>query len=868
MQTSSDACVCERNMYNQTLQSPHLTCLKWNNVQLALASDDAAGPCRRCPEDATGQLFQCVSCDHGFNSSALLLPGYWRTEQTSPYIFQCEFGPEACVGQWGGLDENSLPLWAHGGCGTGYSGITCGSCADDYRRFKTGCEQCPSAPIFQFAFSAGGFALVCLLIIRRSNAALAAPSIAQSLRSGATGTELLITSVRTLLSFVTVQSLIGEIDNAWPGIHGTMFWVYGVTAEISQLIEFMRCVPSINPFRLFTDPDLPFVLLKAIMTIWMPVLLCIGVFLFYTLPHFLRYLKHHCCRIIRRTRVDVYEVKQNYTGPPRKGIEAFADDVIAACVVLFYVAHPAVIRATLTLFPCQDLEGGLRVLKADTGIACMDDAGMHAGVKNFFGFPSLFLLVLLVPCLMAKKLRTKKRADALRDPRVQRRYAWLVRGYGHDSCAWELAVSARKLGVAAAVVFLSSFGPLVQALGCIGVLQLALVAHLHGRPFAEGTQDRLELLSLTASIFTLLAGVVFRAANFDKIGLEVDGDMYVLLTLAVVILNAAVIGYVIKSYLRRMWKERMAVARKAPTPGQDPDDIKALAENHHADLIQRFLQKSRSLEDTTLTLDTMRHQLHHLLLLLPEHAVEMAALLRGTERLGGAVTDTRLRALEVKRKHRNALAPADRVQKAVELEQKKLQLLGLTDAPQPLALEDGGDGPDSSPATPPDQVLAIADSSEPAEGAEYQATKAVTLRKKEQLQQAKKGKSKDKGKDKKPTDDAALEKEKPRKGLPPRLPQLGHAPTLPEPSVASAWRESAAHQLEQRQSDLQEHGIAPPRTALDRVDDVDIAVEASAERLLMRGAEIHAKTAAEHEMLQTPPGTPLQKDRVGKRMTP
>ena len=211
---------------------------------------------RRVPA-AAARRTQPVSCSSASRATTASTP---------------RFGPEACVGQWGGLDENSLPLWAHGGCGTGYSGITCGSCADDYRRFKTGCEQCPSAPIFQFAFSAGGFALVCLLIIRRSNAALAAPSIAQSLRSGATGTELLITSVRTLLSFVTVQSLIGEIDNAWPGIHGTMFWAYGVTAEISQLIEFMRCVPSINPFRLFTDPDLPFVLLKAIMTIWMPVL--------------------------------------------------------------------------------------------------------------------------------------------------------------------------------------------------------------------------------------------------------------------------------------------------------------------------------------------------------------------------------------------------------------------------------------------------------------------------------------------------------------------------------------------------------------------------------------------------------------------
>ena len=716
MQTSSDACVCERNMYNQTLQSPKLGCYKWNNVQLAMASEDASGPCRRCPEDENGQLFQCVSCDHGFNSSALLLPGYWRTDEKSPYIFQCEFGIEACVGQWGGLDENSMPIWAYGGCGTGYQGITCGSCAEDYRRLKKGCEICPAAPIFYFGISGAGFVLACMFIIRLSNTALASPSIAQSLRSGQTGTELIITSVRTLLSFVTVQSYIGEIDNAWPGIHETMFWVYGATGEVSHLIDFMRCVPSINPFRLFFDKSLPFVLLKASMVILLPIIVVVGVCMFYMLPHFLRYAKFQCCRLVRKSRIEAYQVDQNYTGPPRKGIEAFADDVIAASVILVYVIHPAVIRATLSLFPCQNLEGGLRVLLADTGVPCGDEN--HSGIRTMLGIPSLVLLVVLVPTACAWRLRRIKRADKLREPRVARRYAWLFRGYGHDSCNWELAVSARKFGVCFCVVCLSSYGPELQSLGCMTVVMLALVVHLKRRPFAEGIQDHLEMLSLTVTMLTIFVGVAFRQTAHNKIGIDVDGAIYSMLILSVLVMNAAVGVWVVKIYAQRMWKERMSVARRRPSPGQDPNDVKALAENHHADLIQRFLQKARSLEDSTLTLDTMRHQLHHVLLLLPEHAPEMGTLLRFAERLGAQVTDTRLRVLEVQRRHRNALVPDGRVKKAVELEQKKMQLQGLEDAPPEskvdqetlLALQNGH-GPDSTPSTPPDdqELLQIAD---------------------------------------------------------------------------------------------------------------------------------------------------------------
>jgi hypothetical protein len=519
-----------------------------------------------------------------------------------------------------------------------------------------------------------------------------------------------------LLSFVTVQSYIGEIDNAWPGIHETMFWVYGATGEVSHLIEFMRCVPSINPFRLFFNNELPFVLLKASMVILLPIIVVVGVCTFYTLPHFLRYAKFQCCRLLRKSRIEAYQVDQNYTGPPRKGLEAFADDVIAASVVLFYVIHPAVMRATLMLFPCQSLEGGLHVLLADTGVPCGDEN--HAGIKTTFGIPSLIMLVVLVPTACAWRLRWIKRSDQLREPRVARRYAWLFRGYGHDSCNWEFVVSARKFGVCFCVVCLSSYGPEVQSLGCMTVVLLALVVHLKRRPFAEGIQDHLEMLSLTVSMLTIFAGVAFRQIGHNKVGIEDDGSIYAMLTLAVLVMNAVVGVWVVKIYGQRKWKERMAVARKRPSPGQDPNDVKALAENHHADLIQRFLQKARSLEDSTLTLDTMRHQLHHVLLLLPEHSPEMGTLLRFAERLGAQVTDTRLRVLEVQRRHRNALVPDGRVKKAVELEQKKLQLQGLEDAPpeskadqQKLLALQNSDDPDSTPSTPPDdqELLQIAD---------------------------------------------------------------------------------------------------------------------------------------------------------------
>jgi hypothetical protein len=160
----------------------------------------------------------------------------------------------------------------------------------------------------------------------------------------------------------------------------------------------------------------------------------------------------------------------------------------------------------------------------------------------------------------------------------------------------------------------------------------------------------------------------------------------------------------------RLWRERMAIARKPLPPGLDPDDAKAQAANHHADLIQRFLHKARSFEDSALTLETVRHQLHHMLLLVPEHAGELGRLLSWTDRLGGKVAEARLRALEVQRHHSDKLQLTKRVKDALDVDQRKLQLIAVAGTSAMPSIQDHSayieDAVHSSPSTPPDQATA------------------------------------------------------------------------------------------------------------------------------------------------------------------
>jgi hypothetical protein len=683
MQTSSDACVCEENMYDIDFQSPELSCYKYNGDLLAEAPDVGAGPCKRCPVDRSGLLHQCLGCDHNENSTALLKPGYWRSAPDSARIFQCEFGQAACLGG----AYNSA-------CGSGYTGILCASCADDFYKKPTKCETCPGTAFVQLCISLVAVGVFCLFLINRNNASVRAPTIKHAMQSGATGSETFVTSIRVLVSFFTVQSISGELRNEWPDQLATMFHWESAFSEISSLVGFSRCVLSWDPFFKYE-----FIMQKAIVISLLPIAASAGVLALYALPHLLRYLGKRCCDVIkRRAHVEAYKVTGGYTGVQRGLLGAYADDVISAIVVLVYLLHPSVMRQAFAMLSCQllpDVPQSMSLLKADMGVVC--DSTEHSSVQLYVTMPA-GLFCILLPLFAVYRLRKHKKEDRLRDARIQRRWGWLIRGYEPDYYYWELFVTLRKMGMAFVSVFLTDLGPQIQTCACLLVVQLGLVMNVSRGPFVYDNQDSLETLCLTVNFVTLLSGLFYMNVADGYTGVKPDGPEQSFVTNGTLVLNILVGAYILGIFTLRLWREHLSTRRKPPLPGQDPDDLAALAKNHLADLVQRFLTKARALEDTALTLGSVQHQLQHAKLLLPELGPDVDGLLRSTARLNAKVTDTRVRILEVQRTRRNQLMPA---KEAVTAAFQRLNLLALPssrpagtppgDNPsEPRALEDAG----------------------------------------------------------------------------------------------------------------------------------------------------------------------------------
>ena len=121
-----------------------------------------------------------------------------------------------------------------------------------------------------------------------------------------------------------------------------------------------------------------------------------------------------------------------------------------------------------------------------------------------------------------RRLRAVDASDSevelyLYDARTQRRYGWLVEGYRESSQGWEAVVLLRKLGMVLVLVAGTDAGVLLQALTALAVTLLAMLAHWRCRPLARSSANLLEELSLSASAFTILGGLICYASAADRL---------------------------------------------------------------------------------------------------------------------------------------------------------------------------------------------------------------------------------------------------------------------------------------------------------------------------------------------------------------
>jgi hypothetical protein len=224
--------------------------------------------------------------------------------------------------------------------------------------------------------------------------------------------------------------------------------------------------------------------------------------------------------------------------------------LVLAATAVWFLLYTAAAYVILSMFSCVRLDNAAlaaseaqrRPLAAqglfwtqDTSLQCF--RGDHAVMAFVFGVPGLVVTLCGVPLLLLAGLA--RRADSLGSKQTLGAWGLLYYHYSGARAGWEGAVWLRKLGLAAAMVFLYTYGPLAQLLLFLGLLLLALAAHVAARPVPNPLLNRLELLVLgcaTLTVALLLGLTVGRVAPYGAAGWALSLVIIVVDSLALLLL--------------------------------------------------------------------------------------------------------------------------------------------------------------------------------------------------------------------------------------------------------------------------------------------------------------------------------------------
>ena len=385
------------------------------------------GPmCIGCP-------MSCWNCSAGTGSAPHPMPGYWRKERTSPRAHKCFF-PEGCLG-----GEDSM-------CNTSYTGMLCASCQPGFKRSLSSCDECPRG-FLSFLLAAGtgaAFFTMGIYIIRQNFAAMEPLAVEDVLKAGPMEGESITVSARTLFAFLQLQSLSGDFQLNWPGMVITGNAFLSMVAEPSVFMGFLACLQPTASSAAAKLEATPWPFTRALFVlVVLPVLCWAGPFLYFGGMHIWKLVKG---------AGDLRTALKKMKAEGSKGAAAqYGDKYTSTVIVLFFVLYPSIVRETLYLLPCIELEPGLPVLRLYPGIECY--TAQHNIMILFAVVPSLIVWCAGLPALALLRLwrlsklpsnecgESDDLACRLDDADIQRKYGFLYRGYERKFYYWELVVS-------------------------------------------------------------------------------------------------------------------------------------------------------------------------------------------------------------------------------------------------------------------------------------------------------------------------------------------------------------------------------------------------------------------------------------------
>jgi hypothetical protein len=382
-------------------------------------------------------------------------PGFYMSNTLAEVFVKCQIA-DACVGQ----DM----------CADGYEGYKCGDCSLQYYRSGSKCEKCGEMAILIFYGCAAGLVVFLFLTFWVSYK----PPLV-----------LRLASLRIGWSFIQITALYAQFDLNWPP----------EVRQVYKALSFVILDIQITSPECSLNSKLDFYTLLIVKMV-MPVVFVVVMFLIYLFSTITLGCFRCCCG-------DKKKKKKTFRGPSVYKFLYYA--MVRANMVLLVMFYVPLVQFVLQYFDCTWQDDGSWSLDAQPSIKCYE--GKH---QSFFPLVmwGTVAYIIGIPLFAARVLFSNK--ERLLEPQIFARYGFLFARFKPKYFYWEVILLIRMAILVMCLIMVSTHVP-IQTMTGITVLYVASLQQKDYKPFVTDYLNKLETLSLSASVLTLLAGQVFYA---------------------------------------------------------------------------------------------------------------------------------------------------------------------------------------------------------------------------------------------------------------------------------------------------------------------------------------------------------------------
>lgn len=214
--------------------------------------------------------------------------------------------------------------------------------------------------------------------------------------------------------------------------------------------------------------------------------------------------------------------------------------LVRSLLVMLTMFYVPLVLFTLQYFDCTYQADGTWSLDSQPSSHCYDATHMDYIMYALFG---VVVYIIGIPLIVSRKLFTIR--DSLDVDSVKAKYGFLYARFKPQFFYWDILVLLRQCMLVGCLVLMDSYVA-VQTMAGITVLYVASLQHKGNMPFVTEYLNKLETLSLVASVMTLLSGAVFYTGSSNVV------IMTVLTVMIIMLIPGTIVAVGVITYLE--WK--------------------------------------------------------------------------------------------------------------------------------------------------------------------------------------------------------------------------------------------------------------------------------------------------------------------------